>query len=119
VSKLGDSWVAHPKGTVGPVPPRPDVAAPPSVPTPHAAAYRPAGLETFATAPGWQKVGAVLGVTWSFFFLLTIPGWLALGRYRKWKSGDIPTPRLLIGWGYAVAGLLVLAMLNAAVSPQA
>jgi Mg/Co/Ni transporter MgtE len=68
--------------------------------------------DTFSTAPRWKRVGAILGVVWSFLFFFTIPGWFALGHYKKWKRGEIATPNLLIGWGYAFAALVIVVMLS-------
>jgi hypothetical protein len=79
-------------------------------------AERPAG--SYATAETWKRVGAVLGVIWAFFFFLTIPGWIALGHYRKWKRDEIRTPYGLIWWGYIFGGLLVLGVLASVASPS-
>jgi hypothetical protein len=87
-------------------PPRPDVnVSEPStnVPVPLANAFE--GAET------WKRVGAILGIVWAFFFLLTIPGWLALAHYKKWKRGEINTPYGLIWWGYGFSALILIAML--------
>jgi hypothetical protein len=94
---LGDAWSAGPVSAH--LPPRPDVAPPVSVVT----------VERFETAPPWKRVGAVVGVIGSFFFLLTIPGWFALAHYRKWKRNEIPTPTGLIIWGYIWGGFMLLA----------
>ncbi len=115
---LGDTWALGPKNETLVTPPRPDLPGLAVQTQPEVigaavqtwATVRP--TETFQTAPPWKRVGAVLGVVWSFFFFLTIPGWLALGRYKKWKAGDIPTPHLLIGWGYCFLGLLLLVVLS-------
>jgi hypothetical protein len=98
-----ETWNA---GPVPPAPPRPD--APSTTPAPSGA------KETYATAPSWQRVGAVLGVIWAFPFLLTIPGWLTLRHRARWKRGEVPTPHLLIAWGYFMsAGMVIVAVVDA------
>lgn len=112
---MGDNWAAGPVSTRSSAPPRPDQGLTASaLPSPRLA---PPAQETFATAPGWKRAGAVLGVVGAFFFFLTIPGWLALGRYKKWKAGEIPTPDLLIGWGYVITTLFVIAMISTVSGP--
>ena len=59
-----------------------------------------------------------MGVIGGFFFLLTIPGWIALSHYRKWKRAEIGTPNGLIVWGYIWTGLLALAILSVAAGPS-
>ena len=59
---------------------------------------------TEPTGPhGWKKFFAVMGIIGGFFFLLTIPGWIALSTYNKWKRGERDEPGLLIGWGALVS----------------
>ena len=48
---------------------------------------------------GWRKFFAVAGIVGGFLILLTIPGWAALGTYRRWKAGERGQPNLLIVWG--------------------
>ena len=48
---------------------------------------------------GWRKFFAVSGIVGGFLILFTIPGWAALGTYRRWKSGQRGQPNLLIAWG--------------------
>jgi hypothetical protein len=56
---------------------------------------------------GWRKFFAIVGIVAAFPFLLTIPGWIALSAYRKWKSGERAQPTWLIIWG-VIASLLFL-----------
>jgi hypothetical protein len=100
MSAYPDAWAAGPAAPIPPLPPRPDV-----VPT-----IAPATTSSYATAETWKRVGAVLGVVWAFFFFLTIPGWIALSRYRKWKRGESTTPFGLIWWGYGFGALFVFGM---------
>jgi hypothetical protein len=55
----------------------------------------------------WQRVLAIAGLVFLFPFLLTIPFWIELGRYRKWKSGEIQRLPFLMAWG-AFASVVVL-----------
>ncbi len=48
----------------------------------------------------------MIGVAFLFPFLLTLPGWWGLQRYREWRDGKRGTPRFLIAWG--IVGPLVL-----------
>ena len=48
---------------------------------------------------GWRRFFAVAGIVGGFLFLFTIPGWAALGTYRRWKAGERGQPNLLIVWG--------------------
>ena len=93
-------------------PPRPDVAV--AVPTAIGPVTR---YETFSSVPSWKRFGAIMGVVGGFFFFLTIPGWIALSHYRKWKRNEIPTPNGLIAWGYIWLGLLALVLIVGATSP--
>ena len=52
----------------------------------------------------------------AFFFFLTIPGWIALSRYRKWKRDEITTPFGLIWWGYGFGALVVFTMVMSSFS---
>jgi hypothetical protein len=76
------------------------------------------GMNSFTTAPTWKRVGAILGVIWAFFFLLTIPGWLTLFHYRKWRRGEIPTPNGLIIWGLGFSTFVGIVLLLAISSPH-
>lgn len=96
------------------LPPRPDL----SQTTPIAPIDRTWPSGSFQAAEGWKRAGAILGVVWAFFFLLTIPGWLALSHYKKWKRDEIPTPYGLIWWGYGFSALIVLVVLMSATSPS-
>ena len=64
----------------------------------------------------WQKALAILGIICAFPFLLTIPGWVAIGRYRKWKSGEKGAPFGLMVWGVVVTCLVII---GAALPPSA
>jgi hypothetical protein len=57
---------------------------------------------------GWRKFFAIVGIVFAFPFLLTIPGWVALSAYRKWKAGERGQPTLLIAWGVIGPVLFVL-----------
>ena len=59
---------------------------------------------------GWNKFVAIVGIVTGFFFLLTIPGWIALTSYRRWKRGET-TGRGLLVWGYIAIGIWILAFL--------
>jgi hypothetical protein len=48
---------------------------------------------------GWRKFFAVAGIVGGFLILFTIPGWAAIGTYRRWKAGQRGQPNLLIAWG--------------------
>jgi hypothetical protein len=104
MSVIDDPWArSSPPPTA---PPRPDVNVHGS------SVHVPAPLRnSFERAETWKRVGAILGVVWAFFFLLTIPGWLALAHYKKWKRGEITTPYGLISWGYGFSALILIAML--------
>jgi hypothetical protein len=49
-----------------------------------------------------------MGVVFAFPFLLTIPGWIALSVYRKWKDGKRNQPTALIFWGIVATTLFVI-----------
>lgn len=113
MSTLGDNWSAGPKAALPAPPPRPDgvvALRPLAVAVP--------GPETFSSVPSWKRFGAIMGVVGGFFFLLTIPGWIALSHYRKWKRNEIPTPNGLIVWGYIWLAIVVLVLVGAAASPS-
>ena len=61
----------------------------------------------------------IMGVVLSFFFVLTIPGWFALRRYREWRdTPGAPTPwPFYVGavYVFAVAVLAVVLLLTCAV----
>jgi hypothetical protein len=105
MSAYGDSWAAGPAVAVPPLPPRPDVVRSAAATT-----------SSYGTAEAWKRVGAVLGIVWAFFFFLTIPGWIALSRYRKWKRDEITTPFGLIWWGYGFGALVVFTMVMSSFS---
>ena len=113
-----DTWAVGPSGPIpAPPPSRPDLPAP-EVTSPsawsQALVSRPTTVpvhSSFATAESWRRTGAVLGVFWAFWFFLTIPGWYALGHYKKWKRGQIATPNGLIFWGLGFSALVVLGIL--------
>jgi hypothetical protein len=110
MSAIGDSWAAGPAAEMPPLPPRPDMN-----PTPVASARSVLRTASYQTSEDWKRIGAVLGVVWAFFFLLTIPGWLALSHYRKWKRDEIATPFGLIWWGYGFSTLLLFMVVVASV----
>lgn len=84
--ELGTSVAQTPTGTGEP--PLPPIPPPP---------YVAAGSDTGPR--GWRKFFAVSGIVFAFFFFLTIPGWIALRTYRRWKSGERGQPNILIAWG--------------------
>ena len=105
MSVIDDPW-ARSSSPAPSAPPRPDVNAYGS------STHVPAPLvSSFGRAETWKRIGAILGVVWAFFFFLTIPGWLALAHYKKWKRGEIDTPYGLIWWGYGFSALILIAML--------
>lgn len=63
---------------------------------------------------GWRKFFAVVGVVGAFFFFFTIPGWMCLSIYRKWKRGEYVSgggrtqPTGLIVWGFIFSALVVI-----------
>lgn len=107
---IEDQWVATPTAPGSVAPPRPDTVGM-AAPAPLAPAY---AVGDFARAEAWKRVGAILGIVWAFFFLLTIPGWLALSHYKKWKRNEITTPFGLIWWGYGFSAVVVIAILSSA-----
>lgn len=84
--ELGTSVAQTPTGTGEP-------PLPPMLPPPYAAAGSDTGPR------GWRKFFAVSGIVFAFFFFLTIPGWIALRTYRRWKAGERGQPNILIAWG--------------------
>jgi len=69
---------------------------------------------------GWRRFFAVAGIVGGFFFLFTIPGWAALGTYRRWKAGERGQPNLLIVWGVCsvlLCSALVVVAVAARVAP--
>jgi hypothetical protein len=114
MSALNDSWAAGPAAETTPLPPRPD-----GQPTAIASIQSGSRMASYRTAEAWKRVGAVLGVVWAFFFLLTIPGWLALSHYKKWKRDEITTPYGLIWWGYGFGALLLLGVIGSVLGQPA
>ena len=105
MSTIDDPWAAGSAPPPPMAPPRPDMNA-------YAPSARPptSVRGSFERSETWQRVGAILGIIWAFLFLFTIPGWLALGHYKKWKRGEIDTPFGLIWWGYGFVALVLIAM---------
>jgi hypothetical protein len=69
-----------------------DLAGAPTLPPPP--------LDPFHKPPsGWRKFFAIAGIVGGFLILFTIPGWAAIGTYRRWKAGQRGQPNLLIAWG--------------------
>lgn len=111
--------VMEPAGTVGgspPLPPPPSIIAGRSAPAP-----APSREYPYGTAPqGWPKAVAILGVVTGFFFLLTIPGWILLSYYRRWRRGEVSGTGLIV-WGYIsmiLWPLMILGMISIASSPS-
>jgi hypothetical protein len=50
--------------------------------------------------------------------LAPIPGWFALGHYRKWKRAQIPRPNGLIAWGLGFSAFFVVMMIIGALNPS-
>jgi hypothetical protein len=87
-----------------PPPPRPDSIGPTLSPVP-------------ASGPkGWRKFFAIAGIVFGFFFLLTIPGWVGLFAYRKWKAGERDEPKVLIAWGAIMSSLFAVGLVIAIIS---
>jgi hypothetical protein len=65
---------------------------------------------------GWRKFFAIVGVVGAFFIFFTIPGWMCLSTYRKWKRGEYvgrsgrTQPIGLIAWGVVVSAVVVIAI---------
>jgi len=65
---------------------------------------------------GWRKFIAIVGVVGAFFFFFTIPGWMCLSTYRKWKRGEYvgrggrTQPTGLVVWGVIFSALVVIAI---------
>jgi len=63
---------------------------------------------------GWRKFFAVVGVVGAFFFFFTIPGWMCLSTYRKWKRGQYvgrsgrTQPTGLIAWGVIFLAVVII-----------
>ncbi len=69
---------------------------------------------------GWRRFFAVAGIVGGFLVLFTIPGWAALGTYRRWKAGERGQPNLLIVWGVCsvlLCSALVVVQVAARVAP--
>ena len=69
---------------------------------------------------GWRKFFAVAGIVGGFLILFTIPGWAALGTYRRWKAGERGQPNLLIVWGVCfvlLCSAVVVVQVAARVAP--
>lgn len=97
--------------------PSPALPPPPPLSASPGSAADPSELER-AEVPGWKRLLAGLGVAACFPFFLTIPGWIALARYRAWRRGEKPEPRFLMVWGAVASAVVVLAILVAALSPD-
>jgi hypothetical protein len=80
------------------------VAAPPSLPG------------SYASATRWQRVLAIVGIVFAFPFLLTIPGWIGVSHYGKWKRGEGPRPTGYMIWGALGIALLVVSFVAAALT---
>jgi len=113
MSEFNDPLAAGPNAGQAHLPPRPDLGTITTAPI-----DRALPSASFRAAESWKRVGAILGVVWAFFFLLTIPGWLALSHYKKWKRDEIPTPYGLIWWGYGFGALIFILVLTSATSPS-
>ena len=65
---------------------------------------------------GWRRFFAIVGVVGAFFFFFTIPGWMCLSTYRKWKRGQYVGPKGrtqptgLIAWGVIFSAVVVIAL---------
>jgi hypothetical protein len=105
MSAIDDPWAGGSTPPPPMAPPRPDVNTYTS--STHLSTSVHGSFERSET---WQRVGAILGIVWAFCFLLTIPGWLALAHYKKWKRGEIDTPFGLIWWGYGFSALILIAI---------
>lgn len=84
----------------------------------------PPGTPSPAPAPSnesefvwWKRTLAILGVICAFPFFLTIPGWIALRRYRDWRRGEKPAPHGLMVWGAVMTVAFVALMVSTALTP--
>src|SRR5437764_1085254 len=102
-----------------------DAHAPP--PPPPRPELSPAGLQIGNELPPdqtlkpWQRALAIWGVANAFLYFFTVPGWIALRRYRQWKRGEAPRPIGLVWWG-AIANVLLagtIALIAAGIAPSA
>jgi hypothetical protein len=83
-----------------PPPPGPDSIGPTLSPVP-------------ASGPrGWRKFFAIARIVFGFLFVLTIPGWVGLLAYRKWKAGERDEPKVLIAWGAIMSSLFAVGLDN-------
>ncbi len=82
------------------MPPPPPILPESPVPRPESRAV--------TDTPDWKRLLAITGVVCAFFYLLTIPGWFALARYRAWRRGEKPEPTFLVVFGGLNLVLLVL-----------
>jgi hypothetical protein len=60
----------------------------------------------------WEQVLMWIGLVLGFVIFLTIPGWIGLASYRRWKRGEIERPIFPIVFG----GILVAAWAAAIVA---
>lgn len=88
------------------------------VPPPPPAPF-PAGPVKASGPHGWRKFFAIAGIVFAFPFFLTIPGWVALSAYRKWKSGERAQPTGLIAWGVIACVFFLAVVVTAQVSKLA
>lgn len=80
----------------------------------------PPSFPTLQGPRGWRKFFAVAGIVGGFLILLTIPGWVALGTYRRWKAGERGQPNLLIVWGVCfvlLCSAVVIVQVAARIAP--
>src|SRR4051812_725577 len=109
---LADTWVAAPR----PANPSPSAAALAKVvayPT-SSPVYPSRRVATNWANPAstWNRVVAVVGVVFAFFFLLTLPGWFAAKSYGRWKRYEGDGRGLLI-WGYITIAFWVVVGISA------
>lgn len=52
----------------------------------------------------------------AFPFFLTIPGWIALGSYRKWRDGRLSRPNFAFFWAGLFTVLLAVGIVGAIIA---
>lgn len=79
----------------------PSTLPPPPMPAP------PAPTLPTPVTKGWRRVLAIVGIVGGFLFFI-LPGFFALRSYRRWREGEIRTPKF--AWSCAVTWLVWIAL---------
>jgi hypothetical protein len=83
--------------------------SPPVVPPPPAGTNFSYGTSSTGPRIGpWENRLVILGVIWLFPVFLTIPGWMALKRYRRWRAGELKRPNVILVWGLLMSTLMLM-----------